>query len=170
MRLPQYPLTCIAPIRQGRQPDLHAVLRKLAERRAAGERVAIEEIGTIHVARWVLLAPDQVPWLTRPCLLFMSHFDGTWESYLDRFIDQDWEGLDSIFGLCEGYPADGARNRTAFKQYVRDHEIIPLSDLALTRVFPYCAYEDSTVTQVRKALKVRKRLQGPIRDVLTDLL
>jgi hypothetical protein len=104
----------------------------------------IQEIGTVHFARWVIIDND-----TR--LLFDSNFDGTWDQYLDDFIDHEdlRAGLDRIWGCCEGYPEQGAADRDNFRAWVRAHQ-------TPAAVF-YSAYPENTLKDVLKAISVRDK-------------
>jgi hypothetical protein len=126
-------LTAIAPIRAGQLDSLRQVLQGV---QANPSRV-LARIGTIHYARWVIIDEGER-------LLFTSNFDGTWDQYIDDFSEYLAEGLDRIFGHCEGYP--GARPVEGLKAYIREHEIE-------ANVY-YAAYPDATVKQVQKGLRV----------------
>ena len=126
-------LTAIAPIKTGQLESLRQVLRGVQ----ANPSAALEKIATIHYARWVIIDNG-----TR--LLFTSNFDGTWDQYIDDFSELLAQGMDRIFGHCEGYP--GARPIEPFKAYIREHQIE--ADVY------YAAYPEATVRQVRKALRV----------------
>ena len=100
----------------------------------------IKKISTIHFARWVIFDNDQR-------LLFTSNFDGSWESYLRDFSQTTPEGMDRIFGHCDGYPAGGCGDFEAFKAYVRKYQVP-------TDLF-YAAYPDSSVKAVLEGLRVK---------------
>jgi hypothetical protein len=88
-------------------------------------------IVTIHFARWVILAP---PGATRPRLLFLSNYDGSWENYLGEFIDRASAGLTAVWsntqlGTDRGFPntrwlflAGGSRDEQRFKNYARQSQ------------------------------------------------
>ena len=122
-------------------PEKLSMLRRVL---AAVRPRLIEEIGTIHFARWVMIDKD-----TR--LLFDSNFDGSWDQYLDDFVDHEplRAGLDRIWGCCEGYPEKGAIDRSAFKESVRSHQ-------TKAELF-YSAYPDHTRNDVLKAIAVRDK-------------
>lgn len=128
-------LTAIAPLVPGGADRLRAIFaqRKLAE--AAGERSPIEQIESIHYARWVILDGG-----TR--LLFTSNFDGDLDGYLGEFAERDEGPLNLIFGSCEGWP--GARPVDSFIEYVRKY-MVPAE-------YYYGAYPKSTVKEVKRAL------------------
>jgi len=140
------PLTALTPITPGRRAQLQQVLAMLRERIASGGPTPLDEIGTVHFARWVVLPDDQ----DGGQLLFTSNFDGPWDDYIEDFAAQSAESFDAIYSNCEGWPERGARDVDAFKAYVRKHE------------FPadvyYRAYPMATVPQVKAGLKLKDAL------------
>jgi hypothetical protein len=90
-------------------------------------------ISTIHFARWVLIDRGRR-------LMFVSDYDGSWESYIDEFAEMILSGLDAIWETSFGMPPDGARDLPAFKHFLRSHQVP--SD-----VF-FAAYPDETVLNV----------------------
>jgi len=52
---------------------------------------------TIHFAHWTLVGNGDR-------LLFLSNFDGSWQSYLDDFVDKAHGGLTLAWGNCVGFP------------------------------------------------------------------
>jgi hypothetical protein len=78
-------------------------------------------IPSIHFAHWAVL--DQ-----GSSLLFVSNYGGTWESYLDDFIQKAANGLTGVWGHTQGFPASrwlvggGARDERAFKRFARDSQ------------------------------------------------
>jgi hypothetical protein len=77
-------------------------------------------IDSIHFARWVRLSGGR--------LLFLSDYDGSWESYLGDFVDEGAMGLSAIWSNTEQFPktkaliAQGARDERGFKRWVRSHQ------------------------------------------------
>lgn len=130
-------LTVIAPLTPGAAPILRQVLSALQTTPDS----PVKQIGTIHFARWVIFDND-----TR--LLFTSNFDGSWETYLRDFSIKTPEGMDRIFGHCEGYPEGGCGDFEAFKSYVRKFQVP-------TDLF-YAAYPEASVKAVVEALRVKK--------------
>ena len=90
------------------------LLRKLAIRFAfliGGRLVArvfrpgfLGPLGTIHFARWVTVPGTGD-------LLFLSNYDGSWESYLEDFITRSSAGLTVIWSNTVGFP----RTRNLFQ-------------------------------------------------------
>ena len=137
----QTELTLINNIIPGKLETLKQVLAVIGD---PNRPSLIAPIGTIHFARWVIIDNG-----TR--LLFTSNFDGSWEDYLDDFIEKLSEGLDRIWCNCEGYPEGGAKEEAKFKQWVRDHQ-------TKAELF-YSAYPEHTVQDVLKALRVRTKFE-----------
>lgn len=53
--------------------------------------------GVIHFARWLILPGTNK-------LLFYSNYDGAWESYLENFIEQAYNGVNGIWSNTVGFP------------------------------------------------------------------
>jgi hypothetical protein len=145
-------LTAIAPLKPGGADTLRQIFagRKRAE--AMGAHSPIEQIESIHYARWVILDGG-----TR--LLFTSNFDGNLEDYLAEFAERDEGPINLIFGSCEGWP--GARPVGPFIQYVRDH-MVPAE-------YYYSAYPKHTVKEVKRALYWKQETEEVISKLLPDL-
>lgn len=137
------PLTALTPIILGRRTQLQKVLVALQERIASGGPTPLEDIGTVHFARWVLLPDDQ----DGGQLLFTSNFDGPWDDYIEDFAAQSAASFDAIYSNCVGWPDRGARDVDAFKAFIREHEFP--SDVY------YRAYPMATVQQVKAGLKLK---------------
>lgn len=75
-------------------------------------------MGTIHKARWF-----RVPGTDQ--FVFLSNFDGSWESYLEDFITRANEGQSAAWSHGVGFPRtrflilDGAEDGDSFKRWVR---------------------------------------------------
>jgi hypothetical protein len=106
-------------------------------------------IPSIHYAHWALVDRGRR-------LLFLSNFDGSWESYLDDFIDKASSGLTAIWTNTEGFPRtrflirEGARDGVAFKAFARQQQ-------APAAVW-YSAYADLTVQQIDSHSLIREGL------------
>jgi hypothetical protein len=109
-------------------------------------------IPSIHFAHWALVDNGRR-------LLFLSNFDGSWESYLDDFIDRASLGLTAIWTNTVGFPetrflgGEGAKNGVAFKAFARSQQVP-------TGVW-YSAYSDLTVQQVALNSTIRAGLAAP---------
>jgi hypothetical protein len=84
-----------------------------------GELVGIP---SIHFAHWHLIDGGRR-------LLFLSNYDGTWESYLGEFVDRAAGGLTAVWSNTVGFPRtrflalDGARDEREFKAWVRAQQV-----------------------------------------------
>lgn len=78
----------------------------------------IVNMGTIHFARWF-----RPPGSER--LVFLSNYDGSWESYLEDFITKAYPGQNAAWSNAVGFPRtkwltdDGAQDGDRFKRWVR---------------------------------------------------
>jgi hypothetical protein len=94
---------------------------------------------TIHFAHWTLIGNGGR-------LLFFSNFDGSWQSYLDDFVDKAAVGLTLAWGNCVGFPPTtdlvrgGAAHGTQFKAWARQSQT--------QSPFWYSAYRYLTVNQI----------------------
>jgi hypothetical protein len=108
-------------------------------------------IPSIHFARWVILDGGRR-------LLFFSNFDGSWESYLDDFIDKAAHGLTAVWGNAYLFPRSyfllwgGARDEQRFKPYVRRTQLA-------TEAW-YSAYPDLSVQNINNNARIRRMLSG----------
>jgi len=79
-------------------------------------------MGTIHYAKWF-----RPPGSRR--LVFVSNYDGSWESYLEDFITKAHAGQTAAWTNCEGFPptrfltGDGAKDGDRFKRWVRRQQV-----------------------------------------------
>jgi hypothetical protein len=105
---------------------------------------------TIHFAHWALVNNGSR-------LLFVSNFDGSWESYLDDFIEKAHGGLSLAWCNGVGFPPvrflifDGASHGRRFKDWARH-------SMALNR-FWFSAYENYTVNQIERQARIADGLR-----------
>ncbi|MDZ7782970.1 MAG: cytochrome P450 [Halioglobus sp.] len=75
-------------------------------------------MGTIHYARWLRIPGTDT-------LVFMSNYDGSWDSYLEDFITRASEGQSAVWSNGVGFPHtrflvfEGAARGEEFKRWVR---------------------------------------------------
>lgn len=112
---------------------------------------ALGSITSIHFARWVLIDNNRR-------LLFLSNYDGNWESYIGDFIDRNADGLTLAWSNTHEFPKtrwlvkDGATNEEIFKAWIRKNQLP-------TQVW-YTAYKDLTVKNIlRHHMIIRKMEQ-----------
>jgi hypothetical protein len=112
----------------------------------------LQSMRTIHFAHWAIVDGGRR-------LLFFSNFDGSWESYLDDFIEKAHAGLTLAWGNCVGFPPprylllDGAMQGRKFKNWARS-SMTPST-------FWYAAYPNLTVNQIMRQADVARGLCSP---------
>lgn len=101
--------------------NLRFVLGLVELNASFGNPTPLDDIATIHFARWVVLPGDEQ-------LLFTSNFDGSYEQYIHDFVYVANSGvetphnstgakwMDAIWGHCVGYP--GTTDFEAFLDYI----------------------------------------------------
>ena len=115
-------------------------------------------IPSIHFAHWALIDKGRR-------LLFFSNFDGSWENYLDDFIDKASNGLTGIWSNTVDYPKTsflilgGSRDGSRFKEWARDKQVY-------TNVW-YSAYKQLTVQTVDNNSSIREGLFTSMDDSAT---
>ena len=89
--------------------------------------------------------------------MFFSNFDGSWESYLDDFIEKEHQGLTLAWTSGVGFPPtrflvlDGATQGRKFKAWAR-HSMAE-------SLFWYSAYPSFTVNQIERQARVADGLR-----------
>ena len=107
---------------------------------------------TIHFAHWFIASNGGR-------LVFFSNFDGSWESYLDDFIEKAHMGLTLAWTSGVGFPPtrylvlDGATQGRKFKAWAR-HSMAE-------SLFWYSAYTSFTVNQIERQACVADGLRKP---------
>jgi hypothetical protein len=115
-------------------------------------------IPSIHFAHWSLIDDGRR-------LLFLSNFDGSWENYLDDFIDKVSFGLTAIWSNTVDFPKtrflffEGARDGPRFKTYTRDKQ-------TYTNVW-YSAYKQLTAQTIDNNSSIREDLFTSLDDFAT---
>ncbi len=113
-------------------------------------------IPSIHFARWVILRESRR-------VLFMSNFDGSWESYLGDFIDKANAGLTGVWSNTLNFPKtwflvglfqSGAAYEEEFKGWTRRHQI--------ETQFWYSAHAQESVRNIFNNVAIREGLEGTL--------
>lgn len=132
-----------------------ALVNLLARTSDKGE---LSGIPSIHFAHWSIIDNGRR-------LLFVSNFDGSWENYLDDFIDKASTGLTAIWSNTVGFPRtswlvrEGARDGSRFKANARDKQ-------TYTNVW-YSAYKQLTVQTIDNNSCIREDLFKTLEDAAT---
>jgi hypothetical protein len=115
-------------------------------------------IPSIHYAHWSMIDKGRR-------LLFVSNFDGSWENYLDDFIDKASFGLTAIWSNTKEFPRtlllfwQGAKDGDRFKAWTRDKQFY-------TNVW-YSAYPSLTVETVDNNSAIREQLFTSLDETAT---
>lgn len=112
-------------------------------------------MGTIHKARWFRLPNTNQ-------FVFLSNYDGSWESYLEDFVTRANEGQSAAWGHGEGFPPtrflvlDGAEHGDRFKRWVRLQQQPSL--------FWYSRFPNLTAQQIRRNAMIEDGLARAVTD------
>jgi hypothetical protein len=115
----------------------------------ASNQGSLSGITSIHFARWVVIDRGKK-------LLFLSNYDGSWENYLDDFIDRASNGLTAIWSNTIGFPRTsflvngGARDELLFKTLTRRSQRPSL--------VWYSAYPDLSMQNIQSNAAIREGL------------
>jgi hypothetical protein len=141
-KIVQNPLTLVMRIKSPQDfQELEARIRQIQS--APPERnpiwLALDKLKIVHFARFVFLENN-----TR--LAIITTYDGSFEDYLNEFIDEIGDVFNALLQhMDEAPPLPVQRNRDAFHQYVKAH------DLGCIQPF-YSAYPRATVLDIQAAL------------------
>jgi hypothetical protein len=119
--------------------------------RARATHGELSGIPSIHFAHWSMIDNGRR-------LLFLSNFDGSWENYLDDFIDKASDGLTGVWSNTVNFPRTyflifgGATDGPRFKAVARDSQTV-------TNVW-YSAYRELTVQGIDNSSSVREDLMN----------
>jgi Dyp-type peroxidase family len=106
----------------------------------------LNEIGTIHFARWVLLPKTHN-------LVFFSNYAGSWESYMEDFITKAAAGLTGVWSNTIDFPAThhlllgGSSDGDRFKRWARRQQV--------PTPFWFSAYPDLACERIRVNAAIR---------------
>lgn len=154
----QSPMTSIVAIKPGlfRQATLRLTLwaiQVLAD--YVFNKGHLGSIDSIHFARWAIINNGRH-------LLFLSNYDGSWESYLGDFIDRAAVGLTAVWNNAVGFPParllifGGAAKAEAFKQYAKRSQVVTH--------FWYSAYPNLSMANKVNNRAIRARLLDNSRE------
>jgi len=92
-------------------------------------------IPTIHFGRWIMIDDDRR-------LLFLSNYDGSWETYIGDFVERANVPVDAFWSGSIGW-----RDIDFFKEGIRCHQT--------SASYYYSANPKATVTHIGKAVKIK---------------
>ncbi len=141
----QNQITVISKIKPGLWPRIFIRLAfYLISVQAARSRGSLSGLTTIHFARWVIIDEGEA-------LYFESNYDGSWENYIDDFVDFASTGMNVIWGTAVDFPSAGCRDIEAFKHIIRNYQ-------RPTQVF-FSAYPEQTVINNLNDLAIEESRQ-----------
>ena len=138
----QSPLTLIMTIRS--PEDFQALNARILEIQAAPPEknliwIALDKLRIVHFARFVFLENNTK-------LAIITTYDGSFEDYLNEFIDEIGDIFNALLQHMDGAPPlPIQQNRSAFQDYVK------ANDLGGIEPF-YSAYPQATVLNIQAAL------------------
>ena len=138
----QSPLTLVMQIKNAAAyQELHALLGQIQS--APPDKnpvwVALNKLRNVHFARFVFLNNNTQ-------LAVITTYDGTFDAYINEFIDVIGDVFNALLQRMDGAPPlPVQKNRAAFLDYVR------ANDLRAIEPF-YSAYPSATVLDIQAAL------------------
>lgn len=146
--------------------NLRAALQLVAMQTKGGSWIVLDDIATIHYARWVILPDSQT-------VLFTANFDGSFEQYIHDFVTVANSGrptpdnslgikwMDLLWGNCEDWP--GTDDFPKFLAWIRMQMIettlfyptisdVTVRDIAWLRKFRklFATFDEAALTVDRK--------------------
>jgi hypothetical protein len=121
-------------------------------------RGKLSGLTSLHFAHWALIDDGRR-------LLFLTNYDGSWENYLDDFIDKASIGLTGIWSNTVNFPRTrflvlgGAQDERRFKTISRRNQVY-------SNVW-YSAYDRLTVQAIDNNSAIREQLLGPLDEEQT---
>jgi len=128
----QSALTAIMTIKS---PEGYHALKALLVKVYPNVTKALGEVGTVHFARFVFLENNTK-------LAIITSYDGSFEAYINDFIEQVGELFDAMLKHMQGAPPTPVRkHRQEFIEYVRNVNVMPAVPF-------YSAYPALTVQNI----------------------
>jgi hypothetical protein len=98
---------------------------------------ALNKLGNVHFARFVFLGQTQ--------LAVITTYDGTFDAYINEFIDAIGDVFNALLQCMDGAPPlPVQQNRDAFLAYVRKNDLRAIEPF-------YSAYPSAAVLDIRAA-------------------
>jgi hypothetical protein len=149
----QRALTIDAPVRPGAVDDLKSLLAKMGDGVANGSVIDFGALSGVHFARLMVIDADtDQSGAPLPAHLFLlSDFDVSAARHLAELVDTAGEGIDRVFGHCDGYPTGGVATREQRLGYLRRHVVKEGARYVNTR--------GRTASQVRQEAELRAAIE-----------
>jgi hypothetical protein len=120
----QVALTIVAPVRADAADDLDRLLATMGDGVANGSVIDFGDLSGVHFARLMVIGADTDQWgePLPASLVFLSDLDVPAATHLDELVDRFGDGVDRVFGHCEGYPGGEPARRDRL-DYLRRHVV-----------------------------------------------
>jgi hypothetical protein len=141
----QNPLTLVMAIRS--PEDFQALSTRIKNMQAAPLEqnliwIALDKLKIVHFARFVLMENNTK-------LAIITTYDGTFDDYLNEFIDEIGDVFNALLQHMDGAPPlPVQQNRSAFRDYVKANDLGGIDPF-------YSAYPQATVLDIQAALGER---------------
>lgn len=149
---PQVGVNVVCPVLAGHVEPLRTLLEQMGQRPADNGVIPFGQVSGVHFARLFLLDEttdlDGAPIPAQ--LLLMADLDAPLEARLAELVDAAGNGLDAVFGHCEGYA--GAGTRSARLAFLHGHVVRSAAH--------YTNTIGRTVTQIRQEAELRDAIEG----------
>ena len=151
----QSALTIVAPVRAGAVDDLKSVLATMGDGVANGSVIDFGALSGVHFARLIVVdeARDHAGARLPASLILLSDLDVSAETHLRELVDTSGDGIDLLFGHCEGYPARDPTRRDRL-DYLASHVV--------KEAARYVNTTGRTAQQIRQ--------EAELRDAIADFL
>ena len=141
----QNPLTLIMTIRS--PEDFQALNARIQKIQSAPPEknpiwIALDKLRIVHFARFVFLENNTK-------LGIITTYDGSFEDYLNEFIDEIGDVFNALLQHMDGAPPlPIQQNRSAFRDYIKANDLGGIGPF-------YSAYPQATVLDIQAALSER---------------
>lgn len=141
----QNPLTLIMTIRSPEDfQALNARIQKIQSNPPEKNPIwiALDKLKIVHFARFVFLENNTK-------LAIITTYDGSFEDYLNEFIDETGDVFNALLQHMDGAPPlPIQQNRSAFRDYIKANDLGGIGPF-------YSAYPQATVLDIQAALSER---------------
>jgi hypothetical protein len=149
----QESLTVVDQIKPGQIEALKGLLGTLASHGDSWDVIPFETLSNVHFARLVIFdkMQDLDGRVVPPRLAMLTDVDAPLDAHLRDLATTCGDGLDRVFGHCQGFPAPAARTPDSRMAYLRQHAVP-------SRVFYVNRYGRS-VQQIRQEAELRATIE-----------
>ena len=150
----QSALTIVAPVVPGAVDDLKALLATMGDGVANGSVLDFGALSDVHFARLIVVDEDDSSGEPLPAsLVLLSDFDVSVETHLDELVDTAGDGIDRLFGHCEGYPTG---------EPTRDDRLAYLTSHRVKEAARYVNTTGRTARQIRQEAELRDAIEDSL--------